>query len=75
MFIIKQLIIKAWCKGCAFLYDNKGASGIEYAIIATIAAIAIALFATGDDNIADRIEGILNTVKDALPGTGTAIDS
>ncbi|WP_154115493.1 Flp family type IVb pilin [Vibrio cincinnatiensis] len=67
MFIIKQLIIKTWCKGYAFLYDNKGASGIEYAIIATIAAIAIALFTSGDDSIADGIKKVLTDIKGVLP--------
>ncbi|QXO18343.1 MULTISPECIES: Flp family type IVb pilin [Vibrio] len=71
MFLFKDLTTKAWCSLISFLHCNKGASGIEYAIIATIAAIAIALFSTGDDNIAARIEDVLNTVKDALPATTT----
>ncbi|KAB0461866.1 MULTISPECIES: Flp family type IVb pilin [Vibrio] len=69
MFLLKRLTIKTWCKFISFLHCNKGASGIEYAIIATIAAIAIALFSTGDDNIGARIESVLTAVRDALPTT------
>lgn len=69
MNIFNHLTTKAWCVVSAFLSDTKGASGIEYAIIATIAAIAIALFSTGDDTIADRIEAVLTGVRDALPTT------
>lgn len=69
MFLFKDLTTKAWCSLISFLHCNKGASGIEYAIIATIAAIAIALFSTGDDNIAARIEAVLDNVKEALPTT------
>ncbi len=72
MLRINLLIMKSWCNLCAFLVDRKGASGIEYAIIATIAAVAIALFATGDDNIADRVTGVLSDVKDALPQASTS---
>ncbi|MBY7996253.1 Flp family type IVb pilin [Vibrio fluvialis] len=66
-----MLVNKTWCVFTSFLIDNKGASGIEYAIIATIAAIAIALFSTGDDTIADRIEAVLLSVKNALPTTSS----
>ena len=69
MNYFNTLVTKAWCVFTSFLIDNKGASGIEYAIIATIAAIAIALFSTGDDTIADRIEAVLTSVKNALPTT------
>lgn len=66
MLIFNQLTTKAWCLVTSFLYGTKGASGIEYAIIATIAAIAIAAFTTGTDTIATRITTVLNTVKNAL---------
>lgn len=66
---INHYTTQLWCKLSAFIRDDKGASGIEYAIIATIAAVAIALFASGDDNIADRIEAIMQSVKDAMPTT------
>lgn len=69
MNTFNHLATKSWCIVSAFLSDTKGASGIEYAIIATIAAIAIALFSTGDDTIADRIEAVLTGVRDALPTT------
>ncbi|ELS8948625.1 Flp family type IVb pilin [Vibrio fluvialis] len=69
MNYFNTLVTKAWFVFTSFLIDNKGASGIEYAIIATIAAIAIALFSTGDDTIADRIEAVLTSVKNALPTT------
>ncbi|XAW88874.1 Flp family type IVb pilin [Vibrio sp. CDRSL-10 TSBA] len=70
MFLFKDLTTKAWCSLISFLHCSKGASGIEYAIIATIAAVAIALFSTGGtdgDSIADRITAILDDVKSALP--------
>lgn len=70
MFLFKDLTTKAWCSLISFLHCSKGASGIEYAIIATIAAVAIALFSSGGENgdsIASRITKILNDVKSALP--------
>ncbi len=66
MLIIKQFTTKVWLSFILFLADKKGASGIEYAIIATIAAITIALFST-EGSIADRIEGVLTDVQNALP--------
>lgn len=66
MFKFNTLVTKAWCSVVSFFYSTKGASGIEYAIIATIAAIAIALFTT-EGSIGERITGILETVRDALP--------
>nr|WP_321460535.1 Flp family type IVb pilin [uncultured Vibrio sp.] len=66
---INHYITQIWCKLSAFIHDDKGASGIEYAIIATIAAVALALFASGEDNVAARIEAIMQSVKDAMPST------
>lgn len=71
MNIINDMLVKAWCGVVSFAEDKKGASGIEYAVIATIAAVTIATFATGNDTIADRIEQIFTNVKDSMPTKAT----
>ncbi|MFB9135328.1 Flp family type IVb pilin [Vibrio olivae] len=66
MRLFNQLESLLWKHFSRFILDKNGASGIEYAIIATIAAVAIALFA-GEGSIGDRISAVLTTVQDALP--------
>ncbi|AZE46411.1 hypothetical protein C4K04_0711 [Pseudomonas chlororaphis] len=46
-----------------FLKDNEGASGIEYALIAGMVAVAIAAFVPG---ISEAITGTFETLKGAL---------
>lgn len=66
--LIQQYSIKVWCQCAAFLQDKKGASGIEYAIIATMVAVVIALFVgSGENSIGDKITGVFNSIFKALP--------
>ncbi|ANQ28642.1 hypothetical protein BA894_19725 [Vibrio natriegens] len=60
---------KVFCHFASFCNSERGASGIEYAVIATIAAVTIAASASGNDSIADRIAEIFSQVKAALPTT------
>ena len=60
---------QAWCKLAAFSRDEKGASGIEYVLIATIAAVVIAGFVgTGEGSIGEYITNTLNDIKTAIAG-------
>lgn len=62
---LNDYITQAWCKLAAFSRDEKGASGIEYVLIAVMVAIVIALFTTG---IGAQIKIELNKVIHALGG-------
>ena len=53
----------------AFLKDEEGASGIEYAIIAGMVAIVFSLFVTP---IGNQIKARMNEVLKALGGTAIA---
>lgn len=73
MKTLRNLMTNAYCKVAAFAKDEKGASGIEYAIIATIAAIAIAVFASSS-GIANAITDIFDKVEDAVQAGGSAAE-
>lgn len=63
--LIQQCSIKLWCQCAAFVQDKKGASGIEYAIVATLVAVVIGTFiVTG--GIGDKITGVFTNISDAL---------
>ncbi|PPC76606.1 Flp family type IVb pilin [Pokkaliibacter plantistimulans] len=47
------------------LYEEKGASGIEYALIAAMVAVVVALFVPG---VSDSVKTIFNTIITALGG-------
>ena len=68
---LNDYLTQAWCKLVAFSRDEKGASGIEYVLIATIAAVAIALFLQGTD-VGEIVKNILdkfgNAITDVDPG-------
>jgi pilus assembly protein Flp/PilA len=46
---------------------QRGASGIEYALIATMVAVVLVLFVPG---ISGAIETVFQSIEDALTGTG-----
>lgn len=50
----------------SFLRDEEGASGIEYALIAAMVAVAIVLFVPG---INTAVQDIFQGIQDALTGT------
>ncbi|AZD13644.1 Flp family type IVb pilin [Pseudomonas chlororaphis] len=52
-----------------FLKNNEGASGIEYALIAGMVAVAIAAFVP---DISEAITGTFETLKGALENDTTA---
>lgn len=62
---LHDYMTQAWCKLVAFSRDEKGASGIEYVLVAAIAVVAIALFVSGS-GVGDRLTGILNNIKDNI---------
>ncbi|PXF30756.1 hypothetical protein WH50_13670 [Pokkaliibacter plantistimulans] len=51
------------------LYEEKGASGIEYALIAAMVAAVVALFVPG---VSDSVKTIFNTIITALGGTAVS---
>ncbi|MFF7062113.1 Flp family type IVb pilin [Pseudomonas sp. NPDC008258] len=51
----------------SFLHRKDGASGIEYAVIATMVAVVLAAF-VGD--ISGSVKDTFDTIKDALAGGG-----
>ncbi|MHC6530131.1 MULTISPECIES: Flp family type IVb pilin [unclassified Vibrio] len=63
---INHYTTQLWCKLSAFIRDDKGASGIEYAIVAAIAAVAIAAATLGDSTITDKITEIFTSIRTAL---------
>lgn len=68
--LIQQCSIKVWCQCAAFVQDKKGASGIEYAIIATLVAVVIAAFIT-TGGIGDKIKSVFESISTALPTAST----
>ncbi|WP_417879654.1 Flp family type IVb pilin [Vibrio sp.] len=66
---VNDFLTQAWCKLVAFSRDEKGASGIEYVLIAVMVAIVIALFTTG---MGTQIKAELNKVLEALGGTAVS---
>lgn len=66
---INHYTTQLWCKLSAFIRDEKGASGIEYAIVAAIAAVAIAAATLGDTTITEKIKDIFTSINSSLtPG-------
>ncbi|MGO1189906.1 Flp family type IVb pilin [Vibrio casei] len=63
---LNDYMTQAWCKLAAFSRDEKGASGIEYVLVATIAALAIALYVGSDGSIGSKIKTALDSVVTAL---------
>lgn len=71
MKYLNEITLQAWCKLRNFSREEKGASGIEYVLIASVAVLAIALF-VGDGSIGVKLQGILDGIKDAIaPGEET----
>jgi len=68
MSLIK-FFVQAQVKVQAFLQDQEGASGIEYAIIAAMVAVIIIGF-SGD--IQDGISNIFTEIKKALPAASSS---
>lgn len=62
---LNNLMTQAWCKVAAFSRDEKGASGIEYVLVASIAVAAIALFAVGTD-IGTKLTAYLTDITTAF---------
>ncbi|WP_232216391.1 Flp family type IVb pilin [Methylobacter marinus] len=58
--------MKKWLS--AFIRDEEGASGIEYALVAAMVAIALVAFVP---TINTAITGIFQQISDALTGTPT----
>ncbi|WP_437882591.1 Flp family type IVb pilin [Pseudomonas sp. LRF_L74] len=50
-----------------FVRDERGASGIEYAIIAAMVALVLIAF-VADDGISGSIKGIFEAIKTSLSG-------
>lgn len=67
---LHDYMTQAWCKLAAFSRDEKGASGIEYVLVATIAVVAIALFAS-TSGIGDKITGILTDIGTKVGSVGS----
>ncbi|MGC4059842.1 MAG: Flp family type IVb pilin [Aquabacterium sp.] len=51
----------------AFLKDEEGASGIEYALIAALVAGVLATLLADTNGIGARVNRILTNIKNALP--------
>lgn len=51
----------------AFLQDEEGASGIEYALVAALVAGIIATLVADTNGIGARVNRILTGIKNALP--------
>lgn len=49
-----------------FLHRKDAASGIEYAVIAAMVAVALAAFV---DPISTQVTALMNTIKDAITPT------
>lgn len=64
--LIQQCSIKVWCQCAAFVQDKKGASGIEYAIVATIVAVVLGTFISTTD-IGAQIKGVFTSISTSLP--------
>lgn len=58
--------MKKWLS--AFLKDEEGASGIEYALVAAMVAIALVAFV---GPVRDAITGIFTSIQGALDGAST----
>ncbi len=52
----------------AFLKDEEGASGIEYALVAAMVAVALVAFVPG---VSDAIGDIFGAIEDELTGVDT----
>lgn len=66
---LNNVMTQAWCKVAAFSRDEKGASGIEYVLVASIAVAAIALFAVGTD-IGTKLTAYLTDITTAFTPAG-----
>ncbi|WAK03625.1 Flp family type IVb pilin [Methylobacter sp. YRD-M1] len=64
---MKENKMKKWLT--AFLKDEEGASGIEYALVAAMVAIALVAFVTP---VKEAITGIFTSIQGALNGAGGA---
>lgn len=62
---LNNVMTQAWCKVAAFSRDEKGASGIEYVLVASIAVAAIAVFVIGTD-IGTTLTGYLDGITTAF---------
>lgn len=51
----------------AFLRDEEGASGIEYALVAAMVAVALVIFV---EPVRTAIETVFQGIQDALEGAG-----
>ncbi len=58
---MKENMIKKWLS--AFLQDEEGASGIEYALIAAMVAVALVAFVPG---ISTAVTTIFTSIQTAL---------
>ena len=65
---LNNVMTQAWCKVATFSRDEKGASGIEYVLVASIAVAVIAAFVMGS-NIGTTLEGYLTAITTAFTTT------
>lgn len=63
--VIRKLHIAAVVKATTFIKEEKGAAGIEYAIVATLVAVVLVGFA---DPISTAVRGIFVDVCGAVGG-------
>lgn len=67
MKYLNEITLQAWCKLRSFTREEKGASGIEYVLIATMVAVVIAGFlGLGEGSISGEMKTILGNIKEAL---------
>ena len=65
------MLLKIWTKAESFIRCEKGATAIEYGLIAAGIAVAISaiVFTVGDDLVA-LFTGISGSIQDATPAGG-----
>ncbi len=64
--------MKAFAHIQAFLKDEEGASGIEYAMVAGMVAVAIVAFVKPiNESITSIFENISDKLSEAVPKSGT----
>ncbi|MBF8746026.1 Flp family type IVb pilin [Pseudomonas putida] len=58
-----MLLTKLYIRCKLFLQSKEGASGIEYAVIAAMVAVALAAFVTP---ISEQVTALMNTIQTAI---------
>ncbi|HDS1735832.1 MULTISPECIES: Flp family type IVb pilin [Pseudomonas] len=61
-----MLLLKIYVQCKTFLQSKEGASGIEYAVIAAMVAVALAAFVTP---ISTQVTALMTTIQNAITPT------